>query len=124
MITGIGIDMIEVDRVATKIGRESGFRELVFSKKEIEYCEMKAKKFEHYAARFAAKEAFLKALGTGWKNGIAFNEIEITGDDLGKPEMFFLGETAKSIATIGEIKIFVSLSHLKNIASAAVVIEQ
>jgi holo-[acyl-carrier protein] synthase len=124
MITGIGIDMIEVDRVATKIGRESGFRELVFSKQEIAYCEPKAKKFEHYAARFAAKEAFLKALGTGWKNGIAFNEIEITGDDLGKPEMLFLGETAKSIATIGAIKIFVSLSHLKDIASAVVVIEK
>src|SRR5882724_3325488 len=124
MITGIGIDMIEVDRVATKIGRESGFRELVFSKKEIEYCEMKAKKFEHYAARFAAKEAFLKALGTGWKNGTAFNEIEITGDDLGKPELVLLGETAKFVAEMGAIKISVSLSHLKNIASVVVVIEK
>lgn len=123
MISGIGIDMIEVDRVATKIGKESGFRELVFSKKEIDYCESKAKKFEHYAARFAAKEAFLKALGTGWKNGINFNEIEISGDELGKPEMTLLSETEKSVARIGVIKIFVSLSHLKNIASAVVVIE-
>jgi len=124
MITGIGIDMIEVERVATKIGKESGFRELVFSKNEITYCESKAKKFEHYAARFAAKEAFLKALGTGWKNGTAFNEIEITGDDLGKPELVLLGETAKFVAEMGAIKISVSLSHLKNIASAVVVIEK
>ncbi|MBS1598043.1 MAG: holo-ACP synthase [Bacteroidetes bacterium] len=124
MVSGIGIDMIEVDRVATKIGKESGFRELVFSKKEIEYCESKAKKFEHYAARFAGKEAFLKALGTGWKNGIAFNEIEISGDDLGKPEIFLLGETAKSVAAIGNIKIMISLSHLKNTAAAVVVIDQ
>jgi len=124
MITGIGIDMIEVDRVAKKIGKESGFREMVFSKKEIEYCESKAKKFEHYAARFAAKEAFLKAIGTGWRTGIAFNEIETTGDDVGKPEMVLLGETAKSVVTaIGNLKIFVSLSHLKNIASAVVVVE-
>src|SRR5258707_15322214 len=124
MITGVGIDMIEVERVATKIGKESGFRELVFSKNEITYCESKAKKFEHYAARFAAKEAFLKALGTGWKNGTAFNEIEITGDDLGKPELVLLGETAKFVAEMGAIKISVSLSHLKNIASAVVVIEK
>ena len=117
------MDMIEVDRVASKIGKESGFRELVFSKKEIEYCESKAKKFEHYAARFAAKEAFLKALGTGWKSGINFNEIEISGDELGKPEMTLLAETEKSVARNGAIKIFVSLSHLKNIASAVVLIE-
>ena len=58
MITGIGIDLIEVDRVAAKISRKKGFRELIFSKKEIAYCEKKTNKFEHYAARFAAKEAF------------------------------------------------------------------
>ncbi len=123
MITGIGIDMIEVERVAKKIGKESGFRELVFSKKEIEYCESKAKKFEHYAARFAAKEAFLKAIGTGWRTGIAFNEIETSGDDAGKPEMVLLGETAKSVAAMGNLRISLSLSHLKNIASAVVVVE-
>ncbi len=124
MITGTGIDMIEVDRVATKIGKESGFRELVFSKNEIAYCEAKTKKFEHYAARFAAKEAFLKALGTGWKNGIAFHEIEITDNDLGKPQIILLGETAKSVAAAGQISIHVSMSHLKNIASAIVTIEK
>lgn len=124
MISGIGIDMIEVERVATKIGKESGFREMVFSKKEIAYCESKAKKFEHYAARFAAKEAFFKALGTGWKNGTSFNEIEITGDDLGKPELVLLGETAKSLAEFRSFTIAVSLSHLKKIASAVVIIEK
>ena len=116
--------MIEVERVATKIGKESGFREMVFSKKEIAYCESKAKKFEHYAARFAAKEAFFKALGTGWKNGTSFNEIEITGDDLGKPELVLLGETAKSLAEFRSFTISVSLSHLKKIASAVVIIEK
>ncbi|MBK7098524.1 MAG: 4'-phosphopantetheinyl transferase superfamily protein [Sphingobacteriales bacterium] len=64
MITGVGIDIIEVERVASKIGKEQGFREMVFSKEEIDYCESKTHKFEHYAARFAAKEAFFKALGT------------------------------------------------------------
>ena len=118
MITGIGIDLIEVERVKDKIERNSGFRELVFSEKEIAYCESKTRKFEHYAARFAAKEAFLKAIGTGWTNKIAFNEIEILNDENGKPEIYLKVET-----TILYNKLFVSLSHLKSMASAVVIIE-
>lgn len=123
MIFGTGIDMIETERVEAKISKESGFREMVFSKNEINYCEAKANKFEHYAARFAAKEAFFKALGSGWKNGTAFNEIEITNDETGKPEILLLGETAKTIGMMSIGKISVSLSHLKNIAAAIVIIE-
>jgi holo-[acyl-carrier protein] synthase len=124
MITGIGLDLIEVDRVAEKMGRENGFRELVFSPREIEYCESKTNKFQHYAARFAAKEAFFKALGTGWKNGTAFHEIEILHDALGKPELHLLAETANTLAAIRQSKIFVSISHLKSCASALVILEQ
>ena len=123
MILGIGTDMIEVERVAEKVGKNAGVRELVFSKKEIAYCEAKTNKYEHYAARFAAKEAFFKALGTGWKNGTAFNEIEITNNEIGKPAITFLGETAIAIAEMKLGKIFVSLSHLKTLASATVIIE-
>ncbi|MES1214368.1 MAG: holo-ACP synthase, partial [Bacteroidota bacterium] len=111
MITGVGIDMIETQRVAGKIAKESGFREMVFSPNEIVYCESKANKAEHYAARFAAKEAFFKAIGTGWKNGTAYNEIEITNDDSGKPELILLGETLKTISEMSIGKISVSLSH-------------
>jgi holo-[acyl-carrier protein] synthase len=124
MIKGIGQDIIEVERVAKKISKEKGFRELVFSKNEIDYCESRANKFEHYAARFAAKEAFFKALGTGWKNGTAFNEVEITHEELGKPGLVLLGGTAQVLAPILQSKIFVSLSHLKSMASALVIIEQ
>jgi holo-[acyl-carrier protein] synthase len=123
MIVGVGIDLIEVERVAEKIGKKSGFQELVFSKAEIDYCESKANKFEHYAARFAAKEAFFKALGTGWKNGTAFNEVEITNDEKGKPALSFLGTTAASITEMKLGNISVSLSHLKAMASAVVIIE-
>ena len=124
MIAGLGTDMIEVERVAVKIAKESGFRELVFSKKEINYCEAKANKFEHYAARFAAKEAFFKAAGTGWLDGTAFNEVEITNDDKGKPVLALLGQTAVTLAAMNFKNIFVSLTHLKNIASAVVIIER
>lgn len=122
MIFGVGIDLIEVERVAEKISKP-GFKELVFSQAEINYCEAKTKKYEHYAARFAAKEAFFKAIGTGWMKGTAFNEIEIINDENGKPEIFFLGKTAVSVADMKLEKISVSLSHLKTMASAVVIIE-
>ena len=124
MIAGLGTDMIEVERVATKMMKGSGFKELVFSKNEVAYCEVKANKFEHYAARFAAKEAFYKALGTGWLNGTAFNEIEIINDEKGKPYFNFLGATAILLETMNFRNITVSLTHLKTIASAVVIIEK
>ena len=123
MIFGVGTDLIEVERVADKVGNKTGFKELVFSSAEINYCEAKANKYEHYAARFAAKEAFFKALGTGWRNGTAFNEVEIINNEEGKPELIVTGKTAETIATLPLGKIFVSLSHLKTMASATVIIE-
>jgi holo-[acyl-carrier protein] synthase len=124
MIKGVGIDIIEVDRIAEKIGKEKGFRELVFSAEEISYCEQMAHKYQHYAARFAAKEAFFKAVGTGWINGTAFNEIEISHATDGRPVITLLGETAgwAKQKEIGFISL--SLSHVKTMATAVVVIEQ
>jgi len=124
MIAGLGIDIIEVGRLTSKISREAGFRELVFSRNEIDYCETKANKFEHYAARFAAKEAFFKAIGTGWVKDTAFNEVEITNGDNGKPELVLLGRTRQTVASFGVVKIFDSLSHLKEMALAVVIIEK
>jgi holo-[acyl-carrier protein] synthase len=118
VISGLGIDMIEVERVTAKILKNNGFTELVYSQKEVDYCESKTNKFEHYAVRFAAKEAFLKALGTGWTSGTAFNEIEISNDSDGQPNIVLSGQTASLVNKI------VSLSHLKTIASAVVIIEK
>jgi holo-[acyl-carrier protein] synthase len=124
MVAGVGIDMIEVERMAVKIDKGSGFRELVFSEKEIAYCEPMADKYQHYAARFAAKEAFFKALGTGWLNGTSFNEIEVINNADGKPELTPIGQTAETLKEYGPLKISVSLTHLKAIASAIVIIEK
>jgi len=124
MIDGLGIDMVDVDRIAGKISKEDGFRELVFSPGEIGYCERQANKFEHYAARFAAKEAFFKALGTGWADGTAFSEVEITHNPSGRPDLNLLGRTRDTLAPLKIIKILVSLSHIKTIASAVVIIEK
>jgi holo-[acyl-carrier protein] synthase len=124
MLAGLGTDLTEVERIAEKINKRSGFREMVFSKTEIAYCESKTNKFEYYAARFAAKEAFFKALGTGWLEGTHFNEVEITNDESGKPALVLLGETKKTLSAWRISKILVSLSHLKTIASAVVIIEK
>jgi len=124
MIDGLGIDIVDVDRIAGKISKEAGFKELVFSPGEIGYCETKANKFEHYAARFAAKEAFFKALGTGWAEGTAFSEVEITNNASGRPDLNLLGKTRDRLAPLKIIKILVSLSHIKTMASAVVIIEK
>ncbi len=124
MLAGLGTDLIEINRIVEKINKKSGFRETVFSKKEIVYCESKSNKFEHYAARFAAKESFFKALGTGWITGTHFNEVEIINDKSGKPVLVLLDETKKTLSPLGITKILVSMSHLKEIASAVVIIEK
>ena len=98
MIFGIGTDLVDVERVAEKMEKKEGFRELVFSAHEIAHCETMGHKYEHYAARFAAKEAFLKALGTGWRNGTTFNEIVIYNVREGNPELRLLDTTANTIA--------------------------
>lgn len=123
MIFGIGTDLVDVERLAEKLEKKTGFKELVFSADEIVYCEARAFKYEHYATRFAAKESFLKAIGTGWSKGTAFNEIEIYNNKDGKPELHFLGITAKTVEGLKAGKIFVSLSHTKTMASAIVIIE-
>ena len=123
MIAGLGIDIIEVRRIAEKIEKDNGFRELVFSANEIAYCESKTHKHEHYAARFAAKEAFFKALGTGWLNGTAFNEVEIINNEQGKPEITLLGLTNSTINALGNFSMTVSLTHIKSTASAVVILE-
>jgi holo-[acyl-carrier protein] synthase len=123
MILGTGIDIIEVERIATRVGSDSGFREMVFSKREIEYCETKAAPFQHYSARFAAKEAFLKAIGRGWDSGLALNEIEVINEENGKPLIRLLGNTALTLSVMKISHIHVSLSHLNSYATAVVILE-
>jgi holo-[acyl-carrier protein] synthase len=124
MIAGLGTDLVEVVRISVGIEKQGEFRELIFSAAEIAYCESKTNKYEHYAARFAAKEAFFKALGTGWLAGTAFNEVEIINNEDGKPELFLLGETADTLAPMRITNILVSLTHVKAMASAVVIIEK
>lgn len=122
MIIGIGTDIIQTARIEKAL-ESKGFKEKVFSPDEISYCEKRANKFEGFAARFAAKEAFFKALGTGWRDGMAFHEVEVTNDELGKPSLKLLGETARIVEKRSIQSIHVSLSHVKEMAVAMVILE-
>ena len=124
MIVGIGIDMIEVDRVREKIEKETGFREHIFSKNEIEHCSAQPDPYQHYAARFAGKEAFLKAIGRGLSFSLNVHKIEILPHAEGKPEIQLNGEYKELEEEGAWRKIHVSLTHLKSAASAIVIIEK
>lgn len=123
MIVGIGIDMIEVSRVLEKVDRHNGFKEKVFSPGEIAFCESNLKS-ENYAARFAAKEAFLKATGLGLMLGHDLSNIEVINDGNGKPAIKLRGEFKAYAEKNGWSAIHVSLSHLREVACAVVIIER
>ena len=123
MIYGTGIDIIEVSRIKAVMERDIGFREKIFTEGEIAYCETKKHKFENYAARFSAKEAFLKAIGTGWRFGIRFADIDVYHDEYGKPLIKLTGKAEQLAKDEGISKIHVSLSHVKELTTAVVIIE-
>jgi holo-[acyl-carrier protein] synthase len=114
---------MDVARVRKTFENDPGLKDEIFTRPEIDYCESKANKFQHYAARFAAKEAFMKALGTGWQLGIQFAHVEVINDHLGKP-LITLKEKVKDYADEkGITKILVSLAHINDFATAMVVLE-
>ena len=122
MILGTGTDIIEIERVRKAIEKDA-LKEKVFSNREIEYCE-KDKSCQSYAARAAGKEAFFKALGTGWRDKMNINEVEILNDELGKPFIELSGETLKVFEQKGGSNIHISISHIKETAVAFVIIEK
>ena len=98
------------------------FRDRVFTPDEIAYCESSRKRSaEHFAARFAAKEAVLKALGTGWRDGIAWTDIEIRRDPAGVPSVHLSGQAASLAAAAGITRWLISLSHTADLAQASAI---
>ena len=124
MIYGMGTDILETKRMATLVARGRPYLETIFTALEIEYCESKARPSEHYAARYAAKEAVLKALGTGWRDGLAFSDIEIRNDELGKPQVFLHGKVKELCDRLQIRQTLVSLSHTREIAIAVAILEK
>lgn len=124
MIVGIGIDMIECHRVGANINADRGFVDKVFSPAEVAYCKKMAQPDQHFAARFAAKEAFLKAAGGGLALGHDLNLIEVVHNDNGMPSLKLSGNFALLSSERGWGTIHLSLSHVQAMACAVVIIEK
>jgi len=124
MILGSGVDLCEVPRIQASIERYGKhFLERVFTAREIAYADSKANRFERYAARFAAKEAGMKALGTGWRGGVAWCDFEVTNLPSGRPTLQFHGKAAEFAVKLGVGNIALSITHTKEQALAMVILE-
>ena len=124
MIVGTGIDIAEVPRIRETIERFGDrFLHRVFTDGEIRYCESKANRFERYAARFAAKEAGMKALGTGWNFGVRWRDLEVSRKPGGRPTLLFHGRAAEFAAKLGATNVALSLTHTAEQAMAQVILE-
>ncbi|MEK7395360.1 MAG: holo-ACP synthase [Candidatus Poribacteria bacterium] len=123
MIVGIGIDLVEVPRIAKALSRWGDrFESRIFTEKEMNYCNSKKDRSQRLACRFAAKEALLKALGTGWRYGINWKEIEVMNDELGKPSILLSGRTEEFSQQIGVKNIFLSITSTENYGAAQVIL--
>jgi holo-[acyl-carrier protein] synthase len=122
-ILGHGIDIVETGRIRKLIEQHGAhFLDRVYTPAEQHYCEMSKKRtLEHYAGRFAAKEAVLKVLGTGWRGGIAWTDVEITKDPSGQPKVVLTGECLRIAGELGISRWHVSISHIETHATASAI---
>jgi len=124
MIVGTGIDIAEVPRIKYAIERfGQRFLERIFTVEEMRYCDSKANRMERYAARFAAKEAAMKALGTGWNYGVRWRDCEVVRMPGGRPAIEFHGKAAEFAGKLGAKNAALSISHTQEQAIAQVILE-
>ena len=121
-IAGIGIDIVEVKRIQSAIRGKKNFLARVFSETEIQLSEKGEFRFEELAGRFAVKEAFFKAIKTGWRRGVTFKDIVVLNAASGAPFVELSGKAKEIAAALGIKKIFVSISHTKELAIGLVVV--
>ena len=125
MIVGSGVDLCEVPRIQAAIARYGKrFTDRIFTELESAYAESKANRFERYAARFAAKEAGMKALGTGWRRGITWRDFEVANLPSGRPTLRFYGKASEIAKGLGVKRVALSITHTKDQALAMVILEK
>jgi len=123
MIIGIGVDIVQIERVRKLVENYSEFMHQVFTAREIEFCQAKADSASSYAARFAAKEAMMKALSTGWNEKVNWLDIEVINEEQGNPILKIKGRTLRLMKKMGIYQTHLSLSHERDYALAFVVLE-
>jgi holo-[acyl-carrier protein] synthase len=124
MIVGTGVDLAEVPRIRASIERYGKrFIERIYTPAEVAYVERKANRYERYAARFAAKEAGMKAIGTGWKRGVRWQDFEVANLPSGRPTLRLHGVAAQVALRLGVQNISLSMTHTAETAMAQVILE-
>ena len=124
MIVGTGVDLAEVPRIRAAIERYGArFVERIYTPGEVAYVESKANRFERYAARFAAKEAGMKAIGTGWKRGVLWRDFDVSNLPSGRPTLRLHGAALRIAGQLGVRAISLSLTHTAELAMAHVILE-
>jgi len=122
MILGIGLDLCETRRLKRAMAR-TAFVQRVFSPAEVAACKGRRDRLLCYAARFAAKEAYFKAIGTGWGRGVSWLDVEVTSDGNGPPRLLVKGEARRVSRALGVKAVHLSLTHTGNYGAAVIVIE-
>ena len=121
---GTGVNLCEVNRIEAAIAKHGRrFVERVYTEREIAYAESKANRYERFAARFAAKEAGMKALGTGWRGGLGWRDLEVANLASGRPTLRFHGKAAEIAEKLGVRNVSLSLTHTVVQALAMVILE-
>lgn len=128
MIFGTGIDVVEVERIKKQL-KDSGerFYSYLFTQDEIAYCTEPANihvQSQRFGGRFAAKEAFFKALGTGWRDGLSWKDVEVKNDDMGKPLLNLKNKALEMVEEAGVTNVQMSISHGKELATSIVILEK
>jgi holo-[acyl-carrier protein] synthase len=124
LIVGLGLDIAEIDRIEAAIVRHGALIiERLYTPSEAAYCESYRHKFERYAGRFAAKEAAMKALGTGWRRGVRWRDIEVVREPSGKPSLSLKGAAKRIAEELGMKNISLTITHSGNLALAEVIFE-
>ena len=123
MLVGIGVDIVEIERIRRTLSKNRNMVNRVFSVEEIDYCSNRKKSYQHFAVRFAAKEAALKALGVGWSDGIRWTDVEVVNRRSGQPTLRLSGRAQELFEAAGACRSLVTLSHGEDYAVAVVVLD-
>ncbi len=123
MVIGVGVDIVEIRRIANALRGSQAMARRVFTAQEIEYSSGRRNEFQHFAGRFAAKEAALKALGTGWQGGIRWVDVEVQSEG-GRPQLLLHGKAKELYDASGATSAHLSITHSQEYAVAVVVLER
>lgn len=124
MIIGVGIDVVEIERITRALQGTQAMEEKVFTAEEIQYCRQRKNCFQHFGGRFAAKEALLKALGTGWSQGIRWKDVEVISGEQGQPGLALHRRAREIFEQSGAQQAWLSITHSSEYAVAVVVLEK